>query len=106
VENENMLRELKTDFYKEIDELKRKHQSLKKRISVISNLFIPGIGFLIYGVSYLKGFISLSLFILYNYLYFNKILPLTGEMFFSVLYYIPAIVIWLVSTVIVSGLDD
>jgi hypothetical protein len=97
---------LKREFYKEIDELKRKHQSFKKRISVISNLFIPGIGFLIFGDSYLKGVVSFILFFLYNYLYFDKILLLTGEMFFSVLYYTPAIAIWLVSTVMVSGLDD
>lgn len=106
MENEKLLRELKTAFYKEIDKLERKHKSFKRRISVISNLFIPGIGFLIFGKFYLKGFMFFILFFVYNYLYFNKILHLTGEMFFSVFYYIPAIVIWLVSTLIVAGLDD
>jgi len=106
VADEKMLRELKTDFYKEIDELKRKHKSFKRRISVTSNLFIPGIGFLIYGQSFLKGFITIMLFFLYNYLYFSQLLPLLGEITFKVLYYLPAIIIWLVSTVMVSGLDE
>ena len=48
MEHEEVLKGLKRDFYKEIDELKMKHRSFKKRINIISNLFIPGMGFLIY----------------------------------------------------------
>lgn len=103
MENEELLRELKGDFYKEIDELKRKHHSFKLRTSVIFNLFIPGIGFVLYGSSYLKGLISFVLFISYNYLFFNKIINNTDVEF---IYYIPAVVIWLVSTIMVSSLDD
>ena len=102
----NELRELKRELLKEIDVLIREHKSFKRRISVIANLFIPGLGFVIYGSSYLKGIITFALFTLYNLLYFYKILPNLGEIFFKILYYIPAIVIWIVSTVMVGGLDD
>jgi hypothetical protein len=42
MENEIILRELKTEFYKEVDDLRRKHKSFKKRItsSQICNIFI------------------------------------------------------------------
>lgn len=104
---ENMeLREIKRELYKEIDELKREHKAFKKRVSVLSNLIVPGIGFLVYGSSFLKGFISFILFVAYNLVYFNKLLPLIGEVGIAVLYYIPAIVIWFVSAVMVAGLDD
>jgi len=100
------IRELKREMLKEIDSLRREYKSLKNRISVIANMLIPGIGFIIYGSSYLKGIITFALFTLYNLLYFYKILPNLGEIFFKILYYIPAIVIWIVSTVMVGGLDD
>ena len=100
------IRELKREMLKEIDSLRREYKSLKNRISVIANMLIPGIGFIIYGSSYLKGIITFALFPLYNLLYFYKILPNLGEIFFKILYYIPAIVIWIVSTVMVGGLDD
>ena len=105
MENEELLRELKKDIYKEIDELKREHYSFKKRISVISNLFIPGIGFVVYGRSYLKGLILFVLFISYNLLYFNKILNNTDASI-AIIYYIPAVVIWIVSVAMVASLDD
>lgn len=105
MQNEELL-EFKKEIFKEIDELKRDYKSFKKRISTIANMFIPGIGFLLYGSSYLKGIITFVLFTLYNLLYFNKILPHLGEISFKVLYYIPAIIIWFVSIVMVGGLDD
>jgi|GEM_PF-836024 len=105
VENEEWLRELKRDMYKEIDELKRKHYSFKKRISVISNLFIPGIGFVVYGGSYLKGLLSFVLFVSYNFFFFNYISNSTDASI-AAIYYIPAAVIWIVSTAMVASLDD
>jgi len=75
----NELRELKRELLKEIDVLIREHKSFKRRISVIANLFIPGLGFVIYGSSYLKGFVSFALFVLYNLFYFKMISPHLGE---------------------------
>lgn len=100
------LRELKREISKDIEAIKQEHRSFKRRVSVISNLFIPGIGFIIYGSAYLKGWISLALFILYNLLYFTSISPSLGELSFRILYYIPAIAVWIISTVMVGSLDD
>lgn len=105
MENEELLRELKRDMYKEIDELKKKHHSFKKRISIISNLLIPGMGFVVYGSSYLKGLISFVLFISYNLLFFNKILNNTDTSI-AIIYYTPALVIWIVSVAMVASLDE
>jgi len=85
MENEE-LRELKREMLKDIDGLRREYKSFKRRICTIANLFIPGIGFILYGSSYLKGFISFIIFITYNLLYFYKIAPNLGEAVF--LYYI------------------
>lgn len=98
------LQDLKRELLKEIDALGREHESFKKRISLIANIFIPGIGFFIYGKSYLQGIITFVLFEAYNLLYFLKILPGLGELKF--LYYMPAIVIWFVSLFMVARLDD
>lgn len=100
------LRELKRELYKEIDEQKREHKAFKRRVGVLANLIVPGIGFLIYGSSQLKGLITFVLFVVYNLIYFNKILPLLGEVAIAIIYYIPAIIIWLVSGTMVAGLDD
>ena len=105
MESEEWSRELKRDIYKEIDKLKREHCAFKKRISVISNLFIPGIGFFVYGKSYIKGLISFVLFFSCNILFFNKILTNT-DAGIAVIYYIPAVVIWIASAAMVASLDD
>ncbi len=107
MENEEM-RDLKREILKEIDILRHEYRMFKVRVSAIANMFIPGIGFIIYGKSYLKGIITFVLFTLYNLLYFFKVSPQfgQGDMFFAILFYIPAIIIWLVSTVMVLGLDD
>jgi hypothetical protein len=104
-ENEELLRELKRGVYQEIDELKREHAAFKKRVSVISNLLIPGIGFVLYGSSYLKGLISFVLFVAYNYLFFDIIADNTDAGVGMILY-IPAVVIWIVSSAMVASLDD
>lgn len=98
--------EIKREINKEIDVLIREHKVFKRRISTIANFFLPGMGFIIYGSSYLKGFITLALYILYNLFYFYILFPDLGEMFFRVLYYIPAFMIWLISTIMVSTLDN
>lgn len=106
MENEESLAERKMrELRKEIDELKRAHNSFKKRISVIANLIIPGIGFVVHGKSHLKGFLSFVLFISYNFLFFHKILPNT-DLSIAVIYYTPAVVIWIVSAAMVASLDD
>ncbi|QNK55159.1 hypothetical protein [Paenibacillus sp. PAMC21692] len=105
MESEELIKQIKSDLYKEVDDLKRDHLSFKKRISIISNLLIPGVGFLIYGGSYLKGFISFLLFISYNILFFTKI-ENNVDTSMAVIYYIPAIAIWIVSAAMVAGLDD
>lgn len=104
MENEEWSMELKREVYKEIDELKREHRAFKKRISVLANLFIPGIGFVVYGSSWLKGIVAFALFVLYNALFFNSILPATDANV-AVIYYIPAVVIWIVSTAMVASQD-
>lgn len=104
VDNEAMLREIKREMYQEIDELKREYLAFKKRISVLANLFIPGIGFVVCGSSWLKGLVSFVLFVLYNVLYFNVILPATDTVI-AVIYYVPAVLIWIASAVLVASLD-
>ena len=97
------LKELKRELYKEIDEVNREYKSFKKRVSTIANLFIPGLGFLLYGSSPLKGFITFALFSLYNLLFFKKILYNTDGVI-AIIFYIPAVVIWLASTIMAT--DD
>lgn len=84
------LRELKMELYKEVGKLVREYKSFKRRICIIANLFIPGIGFILHGRSFLKGAISFILFVSYNFLFFFKILPNTD---IGYIYYIPAIII-------------
>lgn len=101
----NALHETKRELLKEMDQLKREYKAYKRRASVIANLFIPGIGFVIYGSSYLKGLVSFVLYLLYNLLFFIKILPNT-DIGIAVIYYIPALIILVASTAMVAGLDD
>lgn len=103
-EKNGELQELKRELLKEIDVLAREHKSFKKRISLIANFFIPGIGFFIYGKSFLQGLITFVLFTAYNLLYFLKILPDIGDLL--MLYYMPAIAIWFVSLLMVARLDE
>lgn len=101
--DEEIIHETKKEIYKELDELKRRYFSFKTRVSVILNLIVPGIGFFVYGRSYIKGLIVLILFLSYNllfFLYISNITDLQG------LYYIPAIIIWIVSTIMVASLED
>ncbi len=100
------LHELKREMLKDIDGLRREYKSFKRRISIIANMFIPGIGFILYGSSHLKGIITFVLFVLYNLLYFYILSPDLGEIGIKILFYIPAIAIWYVSTAMVGGLDD
>ncbi|WP_138420910.1 hypothetical protein [Aquibacillus sediminis] len=105
MENEE-LKILKRELNNEITILKSEQKSFKRRVSTIANLIVPGIGFILYGSSYLKALISFILFISYNYLYFNNLSPLIGEMSIAILYYIPAVIIWFVSAIMVASLDD
>ena len=105
MENEE-LRMLKRELYNEITFLKNEQKSFKRRVSTIANLFIPGIGFILYGSSYLKGLILFLLFVSYNYFYFNKLSPLIDETGVVIIYYAPAVIIWSVSTIMVASSDD
>jgi len=58
MENEE-LGELKREMLKEFDGLRHEYKSFKRRTGVIANIFIPGIGFILYGSSYLKVLLSL-----------------------------------------------
>lgn len=95
----------KRELYKEIEQLKRDHKGFKRRVSIFANIFIPGIGFAVYGSGLLKGLISFVLFTSYNLLFFNKILPNT-DLGVAIFYYVPAVVIWIASVIMVSSLDD
>lgn len=97
------LQEVKREFLKEMDTLKRDYQSFKRRASVIANLFIPGLGFVLFGSEMLKGLISFVLYFGYLTFFFKIINPSTD---IGWLYFIPAIIICIVSTAIVSGLSD
>jgi hypothetical protein len=100
------LHELKREMLKDIDNLKREYKSFKRSVAVIANMFIPGIGFILYGSSYLKGIITFILFALYNLVYFLFISPNVGGSSIQVLCYIPAIAVWYVSIAMVGRLDD
>ncbi|MBM7571331.1 hypothetical protein [Aquibacillus albus] len=105
MENEE-LKILKRELNNEITILKSEQKLFKRRVSTIANLLVPGIGFVLYGSSYLKALISFVLFVLYNYLYFNKLSPLISETSVAILYYTPAVIIWFVSAIMVASLDD
>ena len=98
--------ELKRELYKDIDNSIRQFKAFKRRISIIANLLVPGIGFVIYGSSYLKGIITFVLFCVYNIIFFNISSPNIDFDFSAFIFYSPAIAIWIVSTMMVSGLDD
>jgi hypothetical protein len=98
------LKAFKREVNKQVDELKSEQKAFKRRVSIIANLLIPGIGFIIYGSSYLKGLLSFFLFTAYNFFFFSQILNNT-DLGAVVLYYLPALVIWIGSTIMVS-LDD
>jgi len=104
MENED-LNELKREMLKEIDGLRREYKSFKRRTGVIANMIIPGIGFIIYGSSYLKGIIIFILFVMYNLLYFIKLLPHMDGVS-RVIFYIPAVAIWYAGIAMVGKLDD
>ncbi|GGM20887.1 hypothetical protein GCM10011351_03420 [Paraliobacillus quinghaiensis] len=105
MENEE-LKVLKRELNNKITILQSEQKSFKRRVSIIANLILPGIGFILYNNSYLKALISFVLFVSYNYLYFIKLSPLIGEMSIAILYYIPALIIWFVSAIMVASLDD
>ena len=73
--------EEKRKLYIEIDNLKREQKTFKRRISVIANLLIPVIGFILYDSGILKGLISFILFLSYNLLFSNVILNITNHLF-------------------------
>lgn len=105
MENEE-LKILKRELNNEITILKREQKSFKRRVSIIANLIVPGIGFILYGSSYLKALISFVLFVSYYYLYFNKLSPQISEIGTAILLYTPTVIIWFVSTIMVASLDD
>ncbi len=104
MENEE-LRLMKREFNVKLDQLERKQLNFKRRICVLLNLFIPGLGFFIFGTSYIKGTISFILFYSYGVFYRFYIVPST-DIGVAVLYSIPAIVIWIASAACVGGLNE
>ncbi|PAE30727.1 hypothetical protein D1B32_07390 [Oceanobacillus profundus] len=105
MENEEV-KMLKRELHKEIIVLKNEQKSFKRRVSTIANIIIPGIGFVFYGSSFLKALIFFLLFFSYNIIYFNNLYPLIGGIGIAIIYYIPAVIIWFVSTIMVASLDD
>lgn len=105
MENEEV-KKLKRELSGELEMLKNEQKSFKRRVSAIANVAFPGIGFVLYGSSYLKALITFVLFVSYNYLYFNKLDPLIGDIGIAILFYIPSLLIWFISTLMVYSLDD
>jgi hypothetical protein len=99
------LKAFKREVNKQVEELKSEQKAFKRRVSIIANLLVPGIGFIIYGSSYLKGLLTFILLSAYNFFFFSQILNNT-DLGVAVLYYLPALVIWIGSTFMVSSLDD
>ncbi len=100
------LRELKREINIRIEGVRQENEMFKKRVSVIFNLFLPGIGHFIYGSSYIKGIITFLLFLSYNIIFFNVILPnIDTRIAIIIIYYLPAIVIWMISLIMVSSLE-
>ncbi|SHH12568.1 hypothetical protein [Clostridium grantii] len=96
---------LRREFKAEIEKLERNHLRFKRMICVIFNLIIPGLGFLIFGKDFLKGLISFILFFGFIYLHIKYILPNT-DFSIAVIYFIPALIIWIISALVVSNLED
>lgn len=97
--------DIKRDYIKRIDILEKEHKNFKRRISIIFNLFIPGLGFLIYGEGLLKGLVSFVLFYGYLYFHYKAVVPNT-DFSFALFYLFPAVIIWFSSTILLSALSD
>lgn len=103
--DEEQMREFKRELYKQLDELNNRHRTFKRRVCTAANLLVPGVGFMLYGGAWMKGIMTLLLFAAYNAIFFTWIAPIT-DLTFRLLYYAPAVLIWLISTAMVAGLDD
>ncbi|GGA80475.1 hypothetical protein [Ornithinibacillus halotolerans] len=103
---EESVKALKREMSSELIQLQLEQKAFKRRVSTTANLFVPGIGFILYNGSILKGLITLLLFVLYNFIYFNNEVYSMGDWFLTFVFYVPAIAIWLVSTIMVASLDD
>lgn len=97
---------LKRELSREVDALRREQKAFKCRIGVLANIFIPGFGFFIYGSSYVKGVVCFVLYIFYNLFYLFVLLPDLSGILIGLLYYIPAFLLWLISTIMVSELNS
>lgn len=100
------LKQAKEELYKEILVLQNDQKSFKRRVSTIANMLVPGIGFIVYGRSVMKALIVFLLFISYNHVYFHYLYPVAGGTGIVILFYLPAVFIWLISTFMVASLDD
>ncbi|ADU32264.1 hypothetical protein [Evansella cellulosilytica] len=102
---EEEIKGLKREMNKEIERVKRAHKSFKKRVSIVANIFIPGLGLIVYGGSVIAALITMVLFYSYICFYLSVIfVPIDAAL--AVIYFVPAVVIWIVSLIMVVGMDD
>lgn len=93
------------EYSVKLDQLQRKHLNFKRRVCIFLNIIVPGLGYFMFGAGYGKGIISFVLFYGYSLIYHFYILQLT-DMGGAVIYAIPAVVVWMASTIGVGGLED
>ncbi|MFD2629246.1 hypothetical protein [Oceanobacillus kapialis] len=101
--SEDYVRE-KRALLEEIDKLRKVNHAFRIRASIIANIFLPGIGFLIFGKGYITGILTLIVFVTYNFFF---LLPFNWELFpdnFLVL--IPGLLIIFFSSIAVGSLED
>ncbi len=99
------LRAIKREYNVRLDQIERKHLNFKRRVCLFINLFVPGLGYFIFGAGYLKGLLSLLLFYGYGLFFQHYLVPMT-DVGGAVIYSIPLIGVWIASNIGVGGLEE
>lgn len=105
MDKEEHMQAFRSEMYKQLDELNNRHQAFKRRVCTAVNLLLPGAGFVLHGGAWMKGIVTLLLLVTYNAVFFTWIKP-NVDLTLALLYYAPAVFIWLISTIMVGSLDD
>jgi len=98
--------EYRRQISREMEALRQEVRSFKKRLALLVNLVVPGLGFILYGRSYGKGLVCTVFAVSYAILYGWKILPNTGGIGIQALYASPLLAVWGISLAMVAGLEE